>query len=345
MRAAFDDIIGFWFEHGVAGFRIDVCNIIIKDAELRDNPVATEDDSFEEQMFGQRSVFNGNRPEVHQVIRRWRTLADSYAEPRVLIGETPVPVEQLAAYYGSGADELHLAFNFNFISAPFDAASLRAVVEETEAGLPAGAWPAWTGSNHDMFRFPTRWAGDDPAKVRVALLVLLALRGTPVLYQGDEIGMGNVALAREDLRDPLGVRYWPYYEGRDAGRTPVRWTGAPGGGFTDPDTEPWLPLGDGANVADQRSDADSILTFTRDLIALRRREPDLRTGAYRTLEAPEGVWAWARGAAHRVLVNLSDEAVTLSGQAGVVRLGTDRARDGERLGDAVALGAWARPHR
>jgi alpha-glucosidase len=340
VRDTFDGIISFWADHGVAGFRIDVCNIIIKDAQLRDNPVATEDDSFEEQMFGQRSVFNGNRPEVHEVIRRWRALADSYEEPRVLIGETPVPMEQLAAYYGTGADELHLAFNFNFISAPFDAASLRAVVEETEAGLPPGAWPAWTGSNHDMFRFPTRWAADDPARTRLALLMLMTLRGTPVLYQGDEIGQGNATLAQEDLRDPLGVRYWPYYEGRDAGRTPMRWTGAPGGGFTGPDTRPWLPLGEGANVEEQRSDPDSVLAFTRDLIALRRGEADLRTGSYRTLEAPAGIWAWGRGRGCRVLVNLSEETVTLSGHPGVVRLGTDRARDGERLGDAVQLGAW-----
>ena len=128
--------------------------------------VATEEDDFEAQMFGQRSVYNTNRPEVHDVIRRWRTLVDAYEEPRVLVGETPVAVDELAAYYGDGRDELHLAFNFPFISAPFEAAALRAVVEQTEAALPPGAWPAWTGSNHDMFRFPTRWAGDDPRKVR-----------------------------------------------------------------------------------------------------------------------------------------------------------------------------------
>ena len=149
---------------------------------------------------------------------------------------------------------MHLAFNFNFISAPFEAAAMRAVVEETEAALPPGAWPAWTGSNHDMFRFPTRWAGDDPDKARAALLMLLGLRGTPVLYQGDEIGQLDATLTQEDLRDPLGVRYWPYYAGRDAGRTPMQWRDVPGGGFTDPGVVPWLPLGDLArhNVESQR---------------------------------------------------------------------------------------------
>ncbi|MGH9019061.1 MAG: alpha-amylase family glycosyl hydrolase, partial [Acidimicrobiales bacterium] len=107
VRAAFDEVMGFWLGRGVAGFRIDVCNIIIKDAELRDNPPATEDDDFEAQLFGQRPVYNGNRPEVHEVLRRWRTLVDAYDEPRVLIGETPVAVEALTAYYGNGHDELH----------------------------------------------------------------------------------------------------------------------------------------------------------------------------------------------------------------------------------------------
>ena len=130
-------------------------------------------------------------------------------------------------YYGDGHDELGLAFNFDFIGAPLDAVAMRAIVERIEAALPPGAWPAWTGSNHDMFRFATRWAGDDPRQVRLALLMLLCLRGTPVLYQGDEIGMGNVTVAHADMRDPLGVRFHPYYDGRDACRTPMQWRDAP----------------------------------------------------------------------------------------------------------------------
>jgi alpha-glucosidase len=342
VRVAFDGIMRFWCDRGVAGFRIDVCNVIIKDAQLRDNPPATEDDDFEAQMFGQRSVYNTNRPEVHDVIRRWRTLADSYAEPRVLVGETPVPVRDLAAYYGQGDDELHLAFNFPFISAPFEAAALRGVVEEIETVLPSGAWPAWTGSNHDMFRFPTRWCEDDPRKVRAALLLLLALRGTPVLYQGDEIGLGNTKVEHEEMRDPLGIRYFPYYEGRDAGRTPMHWTGAPGGGFTDPGVRPWLPLGDVAacNVEDQLADPDSILTLTRALIALRRREVDLRLGSYQTIPAPEGIWAWRRGARHFVAVNMADQPATMPGLSGTVLLGTGAARADESVDGSLPLAPW-----
>ena len=175
VRATFDGIFRFWSDRGVAGFRIDVCNGVIKDAELRDNPPATEDDDFETQMFGQRSVYNANRPEVHEVIRRWRRLADGYDEPRLLIGETPVPLDKLAEYYGDGHDELGLAFNFDFIGAPLDAAAMRDIVERTEAALPPGAWPAWTGSNHDMFRFPNPLGGgrslqSPPGAAHAALL-------------------------------------------------------------------------------------------------------------------------------------------------------------------------------
>jgi alpha-glucosidase len=342
VRSTFDGIFGFWADRGVAGFRIDVCNIIIKDKELRDNPPATADDDFEAQMFGQRSVYNANRPEVHQVLRRWRQLSDQRDDPFLLLGETPVPVEQLARYYGENGDELHLAFNFNFISADFDPAAMRSVVEATEAALPADAWPAWTGSNHDMFRFPTRWAGDHSDKVRLALLMLLSLRGTAVLYQGDEIGMGNVALDREGLRDPLGVRYWPYYEGRDAGRTPMQWRDEPGGGFSEPGVTPWLPLGDlsSANVAAQRDDPHSVLTLARDLIAFRRDCLGFVLGDYRPLATPEGVWGWHRGEDHVVLLHMSDGARTVEGIAGRVALCTDRRLEGSTVTGSIVLEPW-----
>ncbi len=342
VRREFDDILTYWLDRGVAGFRIDVCNIIIKDALLRDNPPATDSDPPDVQLFGQRPVYNGNRPEVHDVIRRWRQLADRYPDG-VLVGETPVePVESLAAYYGNGGDELHLAFNFPFISAPLDEAAMRTIVEATEAALPPGAWPAWTGSNHDMSRFATRWAGGDPDRARVALLLLLCLRGTPVLYQGDEIGLGDVVVAEADLRDPLGIRYWPHYAGRDGMRTPMPWRDTPGGGFTETDVRPWLPFGDLAatNVEDQRADPSSMLHLARDLIALRRDTDALRFGAYRTLATAPGTWAWSRGEDVVVAVNMTDGTGVVDGVTGRVRIGTDRARDGASVVGAVHLRGW-----
>ncbi len=343
VRRAFDDIFGFWFERGVAGFRIDVCNIIIKDAELRDNPPATADDDLDVQLLGQRTVYNGNRPEVHDVIRRWRHLADAHEPARVLVGETPVgTVDALAAFYGDGGDELDLAFNFPFISSPLEAGPLRSIVESVEATLPGGAWPAWTASNHDMGRFATRWALGDPLRARAALLLLLCLRGTPVLYQGDEIGLVDHPVGPPDLRDPLGVAYWPAYAGRDAMRTPMPWRDGPGGGFTGPAITPWLPLGDvgAGNVAAQRSDPGSVLHLARDLVALRRRVADLRQGSYTSLPSPPGAWAWRRGDGHAVAVNLSDDDVTLGGIEGHILVATDRRRDGGRVSDPLRLHPW-----
>ena len=138
VREAFDVIMRFWFDRGVAGFRIDVCNVIVKDAQLRDNPPATENDDWESQLFGQRSVYNANRPEVHQVLRHWRRISETYDPPRVLVGETPVPIDDMARYYGNGTDELHLAFNFPFINVPLEAGPMRAVVESAGGSAPAG---------------------------------------------------------------------------------------------------------------------------------------------------------------------------------------------------------------
>lgn len=332
VRQAFDEILTFWLDRGVAGFRIDVCNGIIKDAELRDNPPATEDDDFEAQLFGQRPVYNSNRPEVHEVLRRWRSLADRRAPGSVLIGETPVPLEALPPYYGQG-DELHLAFNFPFITSAFEAPAMRQIVAQTEATLPAGAWPAWTGSNHDMSRLASRWCEGDGRRIRLALMMLLTLRGTPVLYQGDEIGLGDVEVPHEAMRDPLGVRYWPAYAGRDAMRTPMPWNPGPGGGFTAPGVTPWLPLGDNAacTVATQRDDPRSVLTLVRDLLAVRRRAPALQTGDYETISCPDGVWGWTRGGNHAVLLNFSEDpaGVALPGGARHWRALVTTDREGE----------------
>ncbi len=342
VRREFDHILARWLDRGVAGFRIDVCNIIIKDALLRDNPAATEADSFEEQLFGQRSVFNANRPEVHDILRRWRRLTDGYQE-RVLVGETPVEdFRSLAAYYGTGTDELHLAFNFPFINSPLDAVAMRTIVEGVESALPEGGWPAWTGSNHDMSRFASRWAGGDEARARVALVILLCLRGTPVLYQGDEIGLGDVDVGEGQLRDPLGVRYWPHYAGRDPMRTPMPWRNTPGGGFTEPEVEPWLPFGDLAscNVEAQQEDPGSMLTLTRDLVALRRSTPELQVGPYRSLATSPGAWAWGRGSRTLVMANMSDGEGRIEPVSGLIRLGTERRRDGTAVDGTLGLEGW-----
>src|SRR5262245_49112600 len=166
VRDAFDDILRFWFDRGVVGFRIDVVHELVKDPP--DQP---------------------NDPKTHGVLRRWRALADTYEPARVLVGETWVfDLARLASFYGRGTDELHLAFNFPFVFAELEGEALAEVVAETERVLPAGAWPVWTLSNHDVVRFPTRICGGDERKVRAALLILLCLAGTSVPYYWDELG-------------------------------------------------------------------------------------------------------------------------------------------------------------
>ncbi|MDQ3875921.1 MAG: alpha-amylase family glycosyl hydrolase, partial [Actinomycetota bacterium] len=283
---------------------------------------------------GQRFVYNLNRPEVHEVLRRWRPIADGYEPQRALIGETWVlEFARLAEFYGSGEDELHLAFNFPFLFAAFEAEALRNVVEETEAALPELAWPAWTLSNHDIARFPTRWCGGNERKARCALLILLALRGTPILYYGDELGLPSVEVPEPHRRDIAG---------RDGSRTPMHWSAGPGGGFSDDGATPWLPLGDSArrNVADQRVDPGSVLSLVRDLIRLRRQEPALVEAGYARIEAPPGAWAWWRGERIAAAVNLSDDEVSVEPIQGEIVIGTDRRRDGERQEGRLRLGPW-----
>ena len=146
-----------------------------------------------------------NRPELHDVLRRWRALtAARDGDEPVLVGETYVlDLEQLIPFYGLGEDELHLAFNFLFFHCDLDPAQMRPIVEGVERMLPEGAWPVWTGSNHDGKRLATRWAGGDPARTRAALLILLGLRGTPFLYYGDEIGLPDTPLDPADALDPV----------------------------------------------------------------------------------------------------------------------------------------------
>jgi alpha-glucosidase len=337
VRAEFDDILRFWFDRGIAGFRIDVAHGIVKDRELRDNPEATADDIEAYRRLGQRPEFSMNRPEVHDVLRHWRSLSDGY--DAVLIGETYVhELETLARFYGEdGVDELHLAFNFVFLLAQFDVETLAAIVTRTEELLPEHAWPVWTLGNHDITRYPTRWADGDPGLARCLLMLLLTLRGTPVLYYGDELAMPETEVPADRVLDPVAKRGGA---GRDGARTPMPWSDAAGLGFTAPGVEPWLPFGDAAaaNVAAQREDPGAPLHLARDLIAYRRAEDDLRAGAYKPLTASGGLWVYRRGSRHLVALNCGTEEAVVPAQGSIV-VCTDRGRDGERVERELRLGA------
>jgi alpha-glucosidase len=324
VRQEFDRILRFWFDRGVAGFRIDTAGLIVKDKDLRDDPISDDTDNWWVRRHGVRPFYSSNRPEVHNVLRRWRRVCREYDPERVLVGETFfLEMEKLRKYFAPG--EMHMAFNFLFAFAPFEAAALRRWVEASEESLPRTGWPVWTASNHDMSRFPTRWCAGDERLIRMAQVMLLTLRGTPVLYYGDELGMRDTDVPPERRQDPVDP-------GRDPARTPMPWTAAPGAGFTGPGVEPWLPFGDvERNVESQTRDTASVLHLVRDLIALRRRTADLHGGAYQSLPSPEDTWLYRRGRGTLVGLNFSDRARPL-GLTGRVLLSTDPSREGSRIG-------------
>jgi alpha-glucosidase len=324
VHAEFDHILRFWFDRGVAGFRIDVAHGLYKDALLRDDPPALSTDRAGNRS-GVRQVYSANRPESHGVFRDWRRIADSYGPPRLLLGETWVgDPAMLAAFYGHD-DELQLAFNFPFLFAPFTAPALSAVVGRTLAALPPGGCPVWTASNHDVGRLATRWCGGDDRKVRLALLVLATLPGTTVLYYGDEIGMTDVevppALRRDTMREAASATAGT----RDRARTPMHWDSSPTGGFTGGNVTPWLPVGPAAscNVAAQRDDPESVLALCAALLRLRRTELSDKA-RYELLHADDQLWAYRAGDL-TVVANFSDQRVSISVPVGDVLLSSRAA--------------------
>ncbi len=284
----FRTILQFWFDRGVAGVRIDVAHGLYKDALLRDNPPLEVNDPLQGR-FGQRPVYNAHRPQTHGVYRDWRKIAETYAPPRLLLGETWTgDLADLARYYGND-DELQLSFNFPVVFAALP--DLPDLVDRTLAALPPGACPAWTGSNHDVGRFPTRWCDGDQARIRLALVILATLPGTTVLYYGDEIGMTDVAVPPQLQRDPM---LQPGALQRDRARTPMRWDGSRSGGFTD--GQPWLPLGPAwVTVEDQRREPGSVLSLCRELLALRRAELGGGIAPFERLPSADGIWTYRTG--------------------------------------------------
>jgi alpha-glucosidase len=337
VHESFRQILRFWFDRGIAGLRIDVAQGLYKDAELRDDPPVTGSGPLVGRS-GLAQVYSANRPESHRVFRDWRAIAESYSPPRLLLGETWVAdLAAMAAFHGNG-DELQLTFNFPFVFADFTAEALSQVVAQTLAALPAAECPAWMASNHDISRFPTRWCGGDEAKARLALLILATLPGTLVLYYGDEIAMTDVTVPASLSRDEMSADA-PAGQGRDRARTPMQWDASPTAGFTASGVTPWLPAGDNAtrNVAGQRDDPASTLSFCRQLLALRRAEFSGQIASYQPLPGPAGVWAYRSGPL-LVAANLSGQAVTLPGPVGEVVLATGEL--GPAGGTGVHLGPW-----
>jgi alpha-glucosidase len=297
LRKAVLGEIRFWFDKGVDGFRFDVANYYIKDRMLRSNPIAPG--RYPRPWDWQRHIYDRDRPETHDVLKELRALADSYRD-RMLVGEifTYESADVSASYLGDGTDELHLAFDFSLIHAKgWDARTFSELTGRWINAIPPGGWPCNVLSNHDEPRIATRIGGGihNGARARVALAFLLTIKGTPFLYYGEEIGMKNGVIARRALKDPVGLRYWPFDKGRDPMRTPMQWSAAVNAGFTN--GTPWLPVnGDHeyVNVERQREEKNSILNFSRALISLRKKTPALRLGEWIPVRSTGDMMAYVR---------------------------------------------------
>jgi alpha-glucosidase len=280
VEKAMFDVTRFWYGHGVAGFRLDAVDTLFEDPSLRDNPIGKDGDMV--------NKYNDKLEENHAVLRRLRKVAD--AHQAVLIGETWTDsIAELKEYYGAHDDELQLPMNFmfttiNVLSAP----RFRKQIGQAES---SGEWPVYVITNHDMVRSYNRYGdgqdNDQIAKLMAAMY--LTLRGTPIMYYGEEIGMeNNDPKRKEDVLDPLGKTGWPENKGRDGERTPMQWSAGENAGFTK--GKPWLPIPASYvthNVATESQDPNSILNFYKELLDLHHHDPALLEGDYVALNTDD----------------------------------------------------------
>ena len=354
VRREHENVLRFWFDRGVAGVRIDSAALLVKDPEL---PEVS-------QLTGPGSHPNTDRDEIHDIYRSWRAIADSYPGTRILVGEVWLPdVERFARYLRH--DELHTAFNFDFMTRPWDARSLRDSIEATIAAhAPVGAPPTWVLSNHDVTRPVTRYGRADSSfafarkrfgtptdlalgrrRARAAALLTAALPGCLYIYQGDELGLDEVEVPVDEIRDPMHGRSNGVDPGRDGCRVPLPWSGGrPPYGFSRAGTtaRPWLSQPEGwagLTVEAQLRDPASTLNLYRAAIGFRRRGADLAAGPLAWLPSADGVLAFARGSSFVCIANLSDAAVRLPGDHFVLLASTDVAEGWLPPDSAV----WLRP--
>ena len=280
------DVMRFWLDKGVDGFRVDVISKMMKDSEFRDEPLDPAWDGVRP-FLSLQHIYTSNLDEVHELIHQMRKVLDEYDE-RMMVGEIYLPNADLMKYYGTpDLLECHLPFNFQLIRAKWEAAVVRKMVDDYELALPEGAWPNWVLGNHDRDRLATRVT---PAQARVANMMLLTLRGTPTCYYGDELGMENVPIPLEMVQDPPAVNQpeIAHIVGRDPERTPMQWDDSPNAGFSAADAKsPWLPLAKNyrqVNVEVQLQDPKSFLNFFCKLLDYRETSPALKVGSYHSLD-------------------------------------------------------------
>ena len=339
VQAALLDVARFWLERGVDGFRLDTINFYFHDAELRDNPALpaeARNDSIAPLVNPynwQDHVYSKNRPENIDFLKKLRALMNRYGAAAVgEVGDAQRGLE-IMGEYTSGADRMQMCYSFDFLARErLGAADIAAIFARLEAKVP-GAWPCWAFSNHDMPRHISRWQLSDAA-AKAYMTLLMCLRGSACLYQGEELGLSEAEIGFDDLQDPYGREFWPEFKGRDGCRTPMVWQRDNGsGGFSS--GRPWLPvpadhLARAVDAAE--AEADGLLQHYRQMLAFRRAHPVLAKGDQSAMRAEGDVLCFERSdAGQRIFV-----AVNLSAQAATAWIGgADAAARGP-----VELGPW-----
>ncbi len=302
VRDALLDVARFWLDRGVDGFRLDTINFYVHDEELRDNPAL--DPSARNASIApdvnpynfQDHLYDKNQPENLEFLERLRGLMDEYPDIAAVgeVGDAQYGLK-IMGEYTEGDKRMHMCYSFDFLAPDMITGSRTAKVLRDFAQIASDSWSCWAFSNHDVMRHASRWNLDD-AGIRTHAALLMCLRGSACIYQGEELGLTEAYVPYEDLQDPYGKQFWPKYKGRDGCRTPMPWSSdGPTGGFTD--VKPWLPVAMEhlpRSVAAQENDPDSLLNFYRTIIAFRRMRPVLAKGELSIVAAEDEVLSFVR---------------------------------------------------
>ncbi|MBX9643101.1 MAG: DUF3459 domain-containing protein, partial [Novosphingobium sp.] len=351
LSAVQDALLGaarFWLERGVDGFRLDALNFAMHDPALTDNPPAPEDGRARTRPFDfQVHLHNQSQPGIPAFLERIRALCDSYGAVFTMaeVGGRDALAEMHA--FTAGNARLNSAYGFDFLYAERLTPALVAKAQANWPETDGTGWPSWAFENHDAPRALSRWCAPDQreAFARTKMMLLCALRGNPIIYQGEELGLVQVDIPFDQLKDPEAIANWPLTLSRDGARTPMPWAAQDEhGGFTR--GQPWLPLGAEnleRSVDRQEADPASLLNLTRELLALRRAHPALREGSFEVLHAGEALLAVrrvAQGQTVLCLFNLSGQACAWPegiGAGGQALAAVNAAQPGQQLPPFGAL--------
>ncbi|MBL4926892.1 alpha-amylase family glycosyl hydrolase [Fuscibacter oryzae] len=353
MQEALLDVARFWLKRGVDGFRLDTINFYMHDELLRDNPplpVAERNDQTAPKVNPynhQRHLYDKNHPRNIEFLKRLRAEMDPYGAAAVgEIGDSQRGLEILGEYT-SGNDRMQMSYAFEMLSghAPLSASFIADTFHKVDQVAPGG-WACWAYSNHDVARHISRWNLSD-AGARAYATLLMTLRGSACIYEGEELGLPEAQIAYDDLQDPYGIQFWPEFKGRDGCRTPMVWTqNATNGGFAG-NAKPWLPVpAEHLPLAVDASEANpaSLIHHYRRAIALRQAHPALRVGSMTGTKATGSVLTFTRQSSTETLFcafNLSDAPATAPAPSGTWSPSAPDLTDIAPKGGTLTLAPWA----